>query len=678
MCISGGIYMKENHKILFEPGSIGGVPLRNKFYMSPMGPSGMTDAEGAFKEEAVDYYVARAKGGVGLIITGDCFVENEIQETVMPSHVVPTWRPTCFIRSARRLTERVHAHGAKIFIQLSAGFGRVGHANTLSGEVIAPSPVEHRWVKGLMCREMTVDEIHTYVRRFGEAAEYAKRAGFDGVEIHAIHEGYLLDQFTLSLFNHRTDEYGGSLENRLRFAVEILQEIKKTCGDKFPVGVRYSPKSFIRDLDDKAGGLPGQEFVELGRDMDEGLVVAKMLEDAGYDFLDADVGSYESWHWSHPPMYHEKGLYLPYVSQLKDVVNIPVMCAGRMDNADKSAAALADGKIDFIGLGRPLLADPDYVEKLRRGMLDEIRPCLSCQEGCMGRIQKYGSVCCAVNPQVARELTYGIGKTDSPKHVLVVGGGVAGCESARVLAERGHKVTLLEGSDKLGGNLIPGGAPDFKEDDHALVHWYEHQLDKLDVDVRLNTMADADMVRGYDCDEIIIATGSKPIVPNLGDMSLIKTAEKVLVGESSVGSQIVVVGGGLVGCELALWLKKQDRARDVTIVELLPEILMAGRPTCDANTDMLKALLPFNEIKVNAGTRVVRTESDGVIVRHPDGSESKIPADTIVLAMGYRSNNSLYNELIDTDKPLHLLGDAQKVANIHYAIWNAYEVARGI
>ena len=670
--------MKENHRILFTPGAIGNVQLKNRYYMAPIGPSGMTDADGAFMETAIDYYAARAKGGVGLIITGDCFVENEIQETVMPSHVVPTWKPTCFVRTGRKMTERVHAYGAKIFIQLSAGFGRVGHANTLSGDVIAPSPVEHRWVKGLMCREMTVDEIHTYVRRFGESAAHAKRAGFDGVEIHAVHEGYLLDQFTLAVFNHRTDEYGGSLENRLRFAAEIVQEIKRVCGKDYPVGVRYSPKSFMRDLNDKAGGLPGQVFEEIGRDMDEGLVVAKMLEDAGYDFLDADVGSYESWHWSHPPMYHEKGMYLPYVSQLKKVVSIPVMCAGRMDNADKSAAALAEGKIDFVGLARPLLADPDYVEKIRRGRFEDIRPCLSCQEACMGRIQKYGSISCAVNPQAAREATYGLSKTDRPKHVLVIGGGVAGCEAARVLSLRGHRVTLLEAGPRLGGNLIPGGTPDFKEDDRALIRWYEHQLDQLGVDVRLNTCADASSVRDFACDEVIIATGSKPIVPDFGDPALVHTAEDVLTGKDAVGNRIIVVGGGLVGCELALWLKKQDASRSVTIVERLPQLLMVGTPTCDANTDMLKALLPFHGVEIRTGVGVVRTERDGIFVRDKDSAEEKIPADTVILAIGYRPNDTLYRELIDLDTPLHLLGDAQKVSNIHYAVWNAYELARGI
>ncbi len=667
-----------NHSILFEPGQLAGVSLKNRFYMAPMGPVGMCDAEGAFTDAAVDYYARRARGGVGLIITGDCFIENEVQPCVMPSHVVPTLRPTCFIRSARKITERVHAYDTKIFIQLSAGFGRVGHANNVMGDVIAPSPVEHRWIKGLMCREMTVEEIHTFVRKFGEAALIAKNAGFDGVEIHAIHEGYLLDQFTLGLFNHRTDEYGGSLENRLRFAREIIEEIKKTCKDKFPVGVRYSPKSFIRDLEDKAGGLPGQEFEELGRDMEEGLIVAKMLEEMGYDFLDADVGSYESWHWSHPPMYHQKAMYLPYVSQLKKVVSIPVMCSGRMDNPDRSAAALENGEIDFIGLARPLLADPDYVEKIRRGRYDRVRPCLSCQEACMGRVQKFSSISCAVNPACCREQSYGVTKADVRKKVLVVGGGVAGCEAALVCAQRGHQVALMEASGQLGGNLIPGGAPDFKDDDLRLVRWFELELADAGVEIFFHTKATPSMIRSSAYDAVIVATGSTPIVPNMGDPDLVCTASDVLTKKTAPGRAVVIVGGGLVGCELALWLKQQDASREVTIVEALPGLMTVGAPSCTANGDMLRALLPFHGVNLQLGTRVKKTQKDGVLLTMPDGSEASLPADQIILAMGYRSDNRLYNEIRDLDAELYLVGDAGKVANIHYAIWNAYEVARGI
>lgn len=669
--------MKEAHKILFEPYSIGGLPIKNKFYMSPMGPSGMTDIDGAFTQTAVDYYAERAKGGVGLIITGDCFVENEIQETVMPSHVVPTWKPTCFIRTARKLTERVHSYGSKIFIQLSAGFGRVGHANTLSGDVIAPSPVEHRWVKGLMCREMTVEEIHTYVKRFGESAGYAKKAGFDGIEIHAIHEGYLLDQFTLALFNHRTDEYGGSLENRLRFAVEIVQEIKRVCGDDFPVGVRYSPKSFIRDLDDKAGGLPGQEFVELGRDMEEGLVVARMLQDAGYDFLDADVGSYESWHWSHPPMYHDKGMYLPYVSQLKDVVSIPVICSGRMDDADKSAAALRDGKIDMIGLGRPLLADPDYVNKLRRGKIEDIRPCLSCQEGCIGRIQHYSLINCAVNAQCAREKEYALNPVLCKKKVVIVGGGVAGMEAARVLKLRGHEPVLYEAADKLGGALGDAGVPSFKEDDIALIKWFAHTLEQLNVEVHLNTPVTPEMLNELDYDVLILATGAKAKIFNLGEDKPVYAARDVLKDPSLAGDRVVVIGGGMVGCEAALWLRK-DLAKTVTVVEALPELLCVNAPSCSANRDMLAALIPFTGCDVKVNTAAVKTTETGLLVKNRlTDEEEEIPADTIILAVGFNSENTLA-EHVSSEVEFYEIGDCRQFRNVHQAVWDAYEIANNL
>lgn len=432
--------------------------------------------------------------------------------------------------------------------------------------------------------------------RFGEAAAHAKKAGFDGVEIHAIHEGYLLDQFTLALFNKRTDAYGGSLENRLRFAVEIVQEIKRVCGADFPVGVRYSPKSFVRDMNEKAGGLPGQEFEELGRDMDEGLTVAKMLQDAGYDFLDADVGSYESWHWSHPPMYHQKGMYLPYVSQLKKVVEIPVMCAGRMDNPDISSAALAGGKIDFVGLARPLLADPDYVEKLRRNQLERIRPCLSCQEACMGRLQKFSSVCCAVNPAVGREVAYAVGRAQERKKVLVVGGGVAGCEAAGSAPFGGTMSPSWRPPGNWGETSSPAGCPTLRRTTMLWCAGIPMSCRSWGCRVELNTPATAEIVRASGSDTVILATGSRPVVPTWAPRR-VRTAADVLMGGEDPGKRVVVVGGGLVGCELALWLRKQDSTREVTLVEALPDVLMVGTPVCDANTDMLKALLPFHGVK---------------------------------------------------------------------------------
>lgn len=384
--------MNEQHKVLFQPIQIGSCLIKNRFAMAPMGPLGLADAEGGFNQRGIDYYTERAKGGTGLIITGVTFVDNEVEEHGMPNCPCSTHNPVHFIRTAREMTERIHAYGSKIFLQMSGGFGRVTIPTNL-GEFppVAPSPIQHRWLDKT-CRALTVDEIHSIVKRFEDGAYNAKRAGFDGVQIHAVHEGYLIDQFAIALFNQRTDEYGGSLENRLRFAREIVEEIKSRCGQDFPVTLRYSPKSFIKEL--RVGALPGEEFVEKGRDLEEGVEAAKLLVSYGYDALDTDVGSYDAWWWSHPPMYQEKGLYRPYCKLMKETVSVPIICAGRMDDPDMASQAIINGTCDMVSLGRPLLADPDYCNKLRSGRMDEIRPCISCQEGCMGRIQEYSALNC--------------------------------------------------------------------------------------------------------------------------------------------------------------------------------------------------------------------------------------------------------------------------------------------
>jgi 2-enoate reductase len=288
--------MKEKYYNLFDPIKIGKLEIKNRFVMAPMGPGGLCDSDGTYNERGVEYYVERAKGGTGLIMTGVTMVENDIEKCALPSMPCPTLNPLNFVTTGKKMTERIHAYGAKIFLQLSAGFGRVSIPSIVGNTAVAPSPIPHRWLNGVTCRELTIEEIKTYVRKFAESAVIAKKAGFDGIEIHAVHEGYLLDQFAISFFNNRTDEYGGSLENRLRFAVEIVQAIKEACGQDFPVSLRYSIKSFIKDW--KQGGLPGEEFEEKGRDIEEGIEAAKMLEAAGYDAFNGDVGSYDSWYWA--------------------------------------------------------------------------------------------------------------------------------------------------------------------------------------------------------------------------------------------------------------------------------------------------------------------------------------------------------------------------------------------
>ena len=665
--------MAYKYQKLFTPVKIGQCEIKNRFAMAPMGPLGLADAEGGFNQRGIDYYTRRAQGGTGLIITGVTFVDNEVEEHGMPNCPCPTHNPVQFVRTGREMTERVHAYGAKIFLQMSGGFGRVTIPTNL-GEFppVAPSPIPHRWLDKT-CRELTKEEIRSIVEKMGEGAFNAKRAGFDGVQIHAVHEGYLIDQFAIALFNQRTDEYGGSLENRLRFAREIVEEIKKRCGEDFPVTLRYSPKSFIKDLRD--GALPGEEFEEKGRDLDEGVKAARLLEQYGYDALDTDVGSYDAWWWSHPPMYQAKGLYRPYAKLMKETVQVPIICAGRMDDPDMALEAIENGTTDMISLGRPLLADPDYVNKLRAGKQKSIRPCISCHEGCMGRIQEYSMLNCAVNPQACRERATALTPILAPKKVLIVGGGVAGCEAARVLALRGHKPELFEAGERLGGNLIPGGAPDFKEDDIALADWFAYTLDELGVPVHLNSPVTKEDILASDADVVILATGSRPKRFSLGNDECVYAAEEVLLEKADAGETSVVIGGGLVGCETALWLAQ--KGKKVTIVEALDEILAKNGPLCHANKEMLERLVPFNGIEILTSSTAKAYDGKTLIVNTPDGEKS-IPCDSVIQAVGYSENNDLYQELQFEIPQIYALGDAKNVANIMYGIWDAFEVANHI
>lgn len=658
---------------LFSPIKIGSITIKNRFAMAPMGPLGLADANGGWNQRGIDYYVERAKGGTGLIITGVTFFDQVVEKQDPSTVPNPLYKPVNFVKTSREMTERIHAYGSKIFLQLSGGFGRVTIPTNV-GDIppIAPSAIPHRWLDKT-CRAITVDEIHAIVKQFGEAAFHAKRAGFDGVQIHAVHEGYLIDQFAISMFNQRTDEYGGSLENRLRFAKEIVEEIKKTCGDDFPVTLRFSVKSMIKDW--RVGALPGEDFEEKGRDTEEGLKAAKLLESYGYDALDTDVGTYDAWWWNHPPMYQKKGLYREYCKMVKEVVDIPVFCAGRMDNPDMALEAIENGECDVIDLGRPLLADPDYCNKLRCGKITQIRPCISCHEGCMGRVASYSLLNCAVNPQAARERVNAYEPILKKKKVLIVGGGVAGCEAARVLAIRGHQPVVYEKGSRLGGNLIPGGAPDFKEDDIALADWYTNELNRLGVHVHLNTELNEEEIKAMDYDTVILATGSKPKVFSLGDDSHTYTAEQVLLKQKDAGKKTVVVGGGLVGCETALWLAQNGI--HVTIVEALDKVMAVNGPLCAANKEMLEALLPFNGVEIITGAKVTEFANGEVKVDTKEGSKT-IMSDSVILSVGYKEENTLYNNLQFDIPDLYLLGDAKKVSNIMYSIWDAFEVANHI
>ena len=667
---------------LYEPYRIRNLTIRNRFNMAPMGALGLSDSEGGWNQRGIDYYARRAKGEVGLIITGVTVSDTTVESQSMPNLPNSTHNPVHFVRTSLELTERVHAYGTKIFLMMGAGFGRVAMPTNLGEfDAIAPSAIPHRWTDDI-CRPITKEEIQTIIKGFGKGAYNAKRGGFDGIEVHAVHEGYLLDQFAISIFNQRDDEYGGSLENRLRFAKEIREEIARTCGWDFPVTMRYSLKSMMKDW--KCGAMPGEEFKEMGRDWEEGLEAAKLLEKFGYDGLDVDAGCYDAWWWCHPPMYFEKGMYRQFCKPVKEVVSIPVICSGRMDDPDMALAAVQDGTCDLVSLGRPLLADPDYITKLRTGRRNQIRPCLSCHEGCMGRVQKYSAINCAVNPQTARERFTAFNPVVKKKKVCIIGGGPAGCEAARVLSERGHEAHLFEAKAFLGGNLIPGGAPSFKSDDRALAAWYTEELERLGADVHLNTKVSAADVLSGGYDAVIVATGGKPKVFSLGCPEKEYTAAQVLLKEKDPGEKAVIIGGGLVGCELSLHLAMQGK--QVTVIEALPERMAVNGPVCTANHDMLTGMMDFKGVTTVCSARA--ESFDGAVFRYTvngaagenaeAGKTFEIPADSVILAAGYESCNELYHELCGEVDELYLLGDANRVSNIMYAIWDAYEIANHI
>lgn len=375
-------------------------------------------------------------------------------------------------------------------------------------------------------------------------------------------------------------------------------------------------------------------------------------------------------------MYFKKGMYLSLNEKLKQVLKVPVITAGRMDNPDLASDAIATGKTDMIALGRPLLADAYIPRKIKEEKIKNIRPCLSCHDGCMGRLATGGGISCAVNPSTGREKDFELHIAKKIKTVMVIGGGVAGCEVARICAIRGHKVSLYEKTDKLGGNIIPGGVPDFKEDDRALVKWYENELKENNIDIHFNITVTKDLTTKLNPDVIIVATGSTPKILNLeGNRDKIYTAQDVLLGNKNPGNSTVILGGGLVGCETALWLVKQGKK--VTIVEALNDILASGPEICHANSQMLKDLLAFYKVDIKTKSMVSKVTDDGVVIKE-NNKELIIPTDSLILSVGYTPENSLYNNLKFNDKELYLLGDAREVRNILTAIWDAFEVGRNI
>ncbi len=684
--------MDRNYEPLFTPWKIGELEIRNRIVLAPMGGTcifGWTEPN-HFDKEAAKLLKTIAENNCGLLLPGVAPIRDIIGGAWL-------YQRKSKFRELKKFMDEIHRTGAKLFIQMTAGCGRSLAMNdmmvtlvknrflgTLAKPILdpvycslSPSATPNRWADGVTSKEITKKQIDEIVYAFGETARLCREAGVDGVEVHAVHEGYMLDQFTLPYANFRTDEYGGSFENRYRFAVEIVKEIKKTCGSSYPVSLRYSVVSKTKGF--REGAVPGEEYVEAGRTMEESERAAKYLEDAGYDMLNCDNGTYDAWYWPHPPVYMPENCNLPEVTHIKKFVNIPVVCAGRMTLA-AGAEAVKNGGIDAVGIGRQFLTDPTWLTKAIEGREEDIKPCISCQTACL-TMAKHGTsnndqsmddsthMCrCALNPETMQSDRFYIKKTDRPKKVAVIGGGVGGMEAALVLKKRGHTPVIYEKSGSLGGVFIAAAAPDFKKHDRMLLDWYRTQLDKEGIEVHLNTEVRDPSALGADC--VIVATGAKPRVLRVPGAETAVGAIEYLTGAKPVGERVVIVGGGLTGCEIAYDLHR--KGKKPVIVEMLDDLICVPN-LCLANSSFLRDYFKANHVPVYTGHRTKEILPDAVVIESADGEEKRIPCDSVVTSVGYTPA-----PLAPAGKNVYVIGDADKVGNLRSAIWGAWETAMRI
>ena len=678
-------------KPLFTPWKIGNCEIKNRIVLTSMGGTDLLGwmENNHFDKDGARFIMEVAKNNVGLLLPGCQPVYNPmfgqwLHKNKKMYKDLAEWMP------------QFHQTGAKLFVQLTAGFGRSFTVSkmmemlyntpvirTISKPIMdldritaSASPSPNRWSDKLPSREMTKDEIKEMVNSFAESSRLLMDAGVDGVEVHAVHEGYLLDQFTLPYVNKRTDEYGGSMENRYRFAIEIVQAIKNRCGKDFPVSLRYSVVSKTKGF--REGALPGEDYTEVGRDMAESEKAAKLLEEAGYDMLNCDNGTYDAWYWAHPPIYMPENCNLEDVEHIKNFVDIPVVAAGRLDPFI-AAEAIEEGKLDGAGFARQFLADQEWITKLIEDRSEDIRPCILCHNGCFNMCHYNGVpndqdlsdslhlARCAVNAETMQWNKHYIKKTTKPKTVAIIGGGIGGMEAARVLKLRGHNPVIYEKADKLGGTFIPASAESYKGKLRDLLAWYRREMDKLGIEVKLNTeVKDTNMLRA---DDIIIATGAKPRKLNIPGFDKTIEACEYLNGKE-VGNNVVVIGGGLTGSEIAYELALGGKA--VTIVEMKND-LIAQKGVCLANSSYLREWFALNKTSVYLGATVKEVKDSSIIIKTKEGEDKEIPCDSVISSVGY-----IPAPLTEAKNKVHLVGDCLSVGNLRSVIWRAYEVAMKI
>ena len=684
--------MDQKLEPLFTPWKIGNCEIKNRIVLTSMGGTDLFGwmEKNHFDKDGAKFIMEIAKNNVGLILPG-------CQPVYNPMFGQWLYKNKKMYDDLKKWMPEFHKTGAKLFVQLTAGFGRSFTISSMMETLFtnpvlkvlskpfmdldmitaSASPSPNRWSDKVPSRALTKEEIKKFVDAFAKSVKMLKDAGVDGVEVHAVHEGYLLDQFTLKYVNKRTDEYGGSFENRYRFPVEVVQAIKKACGDDFPVSLRYSVISKTKGF--RQGAIPGEDYVEVGRDMEESEKAAKYLQDAGYDCLNCDNGTYDAWYWAHPPVYMPENCNLADVEHIKNFIDIPVICAGRLDPR-VAADSIKEGKLDGAGFARPFLADQAWVTKMMNDQEEDIRPCILCHNGCFNMCHYKGVpndqelsdslhlARCAVNAETMQWNKHYIKKTTSPKTVHIIGGGIGGMEAARVLKLRGHNPIIHEKSDVLGGTFIPASAESYKGKLRELLEWYRLQMKKHNIEVKLNDEVKDIAVFGDA--PVIVATGSTPRqlrrVP--GYEKMVEACE-FLTG-TPVGDTVAVIGGGLTGSEIAYELAL--KGKNPIIVEMKDD-LVSQKGVCLANSSYLREWFALNKTPVYLETTLKEVKDGSIVCTQKDGKEIEIPCDSVISCAGY-----IPAPLAEKSGNVHLVGDCLAIGNLRSVVWRAYDVAMKI